>query len=145
MQKAVRLLAFELLHGSYLVLQDLHHAAVPHAEFLFASVQANERAAQTSRSSYLVFQHFVSEEGFSHTRLLQFDPIYFIAFPGRTESFRLFLSRWYISCGSRCSQNAGGRLMAERQEFCTSGAGQSKSFQCFQIACVFMNFYQPLL
>lgn len=80
MQKAVSLLAFELLHGSYLVLQDLHHAAaIPHAEFLFASVQANERAAKTSRC-YLVFQHFVSEEGSSHTRLLQFDPNSFIAF-----------------------------------------------------------------
>lgn len=80
MHKAVTLLAFELLHGSYLVLQDLHHAAVPHAEFLFAPVQANERAAKTSRC-YLVFQHFVSEEGSSHTRLLQFDPNSFIAFP----------------------------------------------------------------
>lgn len=80
MQKAVTLLAFELLHGSYLVLQDLHHAAIPHAEFLFASAQANERAAQPSRC-YLVFQHFVSEEGSSHTRLLQFDPNSFIALP----------------------------------------------------------------
>lgn len=80
MQKAVTLLASELLHGSYLVLQDLHHAAIPHAEFLFASVQANERAAKTSRC-YLVFQHFVSEEGSSHTRLLHFDPNSFIAFP----------------------------------------------------------------
>lgn len=76
MQKAVTLLAFELLHGSYLILQDLHHAAVSHAEFLFA----NERAAQTSRS-YLVFQHFVNEERSSHTRFLQFDPNSFIAFP----------------------------------------------------------------
>lgn len=80
MQKAVTLLAFELLHGSYLVLQDLHHAAIPHAEFLFASVQANERAAQTSRC-YLMFQHFVSEIGSSNTRLCQFNPNYFIAFP----------------------------------------------------------------
>lgn len=80
MQKAVTLLAFELLRGSYLVLQDLHHAAIPPAEFLFASVQANERAAKTSRC-YLVFQHFVSEEGSLHTRLLPFDPNSFVAFP----------------------------------------------------------------
>lgn len=80
MQKAVTLLAFELLRGSYLVLSDLNHAATPHAEFLFASVQANERAAKTSRS-YLVLPHFVNKEGSSHTRSLQFDSNSFIAFP----------------------------------------------------------------
>lgn len=78
MQKAVTLLAFELLRGSYFVLLD--HAATPHAEFLFASVQANERAAKTSRS-YLVLPHFVNKEGSSHTRSLQFDSNSFIAFP----------------------------------------------------------------